>query len=157
LDGPLIRIYIFCWSEIHIETRGPKVSERVFLYVERLFFNQSLWRFFSLCSVWKSLYFIYLYIFFIALTVLKIEQILCSFYCFQDMTNTQNIEICISSLILIGFFSLDSLWNFLPALVNKIWPRSYCSEIKGVKDGQMGWTPKIMTLFLCLVCVLFFH
>jgi hypothetical protein len=64
--------------------------------------------FFFMFCMKVSLFYILIY-FFIALTVLKIEQILCSFYCFQDMTNTQNIEIFISSLILIGFFSLDSL------------------------------------------------
>ena len=44
-----------------------------------------------------------------------------------------------------GFFSFDSLWNFLPAFVNKVDLTIIVSEIKVVKGDQEAPTPKMIT------------
>jgi hypothetical protein len=72
-----------------------------------------------------------------------------SFYHFQDLKGPKRP----TSIILRfyfksdfkGFFSFDSLWNFLPAFVNKSWPNYHCFRDKSSQRDQEAPTPKMIT------------
>ena len=69
-------------------------------------------------------------------------------YRFQGIKRSRQFWIFISSPILIVLFSFDSLWNFLSAFSNQIWPSS--CDFKDKRNQH----PK--SLHLSLICVLFF-